>query len=102
MKSTEFATIVNAAWLAIFITTVVAKKLHSTWTAEGRAQALHSLFLEVDARHRYLVKRTLPMLDRRHREHAAVEGLEMITKNLVMYGYLLTFPAPCPNTYPMQ
>jgi len=100
MKSTEFATIIGTAWLAILIMTVVAKKLHSTWTAEGRAQALHNLFLEVDTRHRYLVKRLLPMLDARHHEQAAVEALETITKLLIVYDHPLTFLLPAPILTP--
>ena len=76
---------------------MVAKKLHSTWTAEGRAQALHNFFLEVDARHRHLEKRLLPMLDARHRhEQGVVEGLETVTKHLIVYDYQFTFLPPAP------
>ena len=71
------------------ITTTIAKKLHSEWTAEGRAQALHEMYLLVYARHQHFLKELLPMLETPYREEDTFKNIGMTTRLIAGYGHPL-------------
>lgn len=88
--------------MAILITTTVVKKLRSEWTAEGRAQALHELFLEVEERHNRVLA-LLPMIEPHHLDEVVFQNVGKTTKLLKAYDYSLTFLIPASMlTYPTQ
>lgn len=102
MTTPEFAIAGTAGGLAILITTTVVKKLRSEWTAEGRAQALHELLLEVEARHKQVLE-VLPMIEPPYKGEEVFANVEKTTKLLRAYDYSLTFLIPTSMlTYPSQ
>jgi len=91
-----------AGGLAILITTKVVKKLRSEWTAEGRAQALHELFLEVEKRHKRVLE-ALPEIEQTYLDEQVFQNVQKTTKLLRAYDYSLTFLDPASIlTYPTQ
>jgi len=97
MNTPEFAiTAGTAGGLAMLVTTTIVKKLHSDWTAEGRAQALHDLFLQVEERHAGFL-RVLPMIKPHNLDEDVFKNVGKTTTLLRTYGPSLTF-----LKYPLQ
>lgn len=92
----------GVAGMTMIVTTTVVRKLHSDWTAEGRAQALEKLFLKVEARHQRFVNELLPMLDPEHHNDPEFQNVGKHTKLLRTYDHPLISPVPALILTPPQ
>lgn len=71
--------------VAIVITTKIIQKFHESFTAEGRVQALHTLFLAVETRHNHFVHKLLPQIEPPYRNDEEFQGVENYTKIIAVY-----------------